>query len=121
MNTPEQTVVAWLKHANVWLNIGYESGLSDPAKLLLNKLNHVHKNQSKSALDIIRDLKRLSDKPSVESEEKEFAEIRPESEEKEFAEIRLECGLVAAEMGNFRDALEMFQEAYLKYTKFHHQ
>jgi len=105
MNSPERIAQSWLRYANSWLNNFEKGALSDPARLLLDRLEEKRKrNESKFAWDIINDLRRLSDR----------------SEEKESAEIRLRCGLVAAEMDNFRDALRLLSEASSKYTNFKH-
>jgi SOS-response transcriptional repressor LexA len=107
VSTPERIAVSWLKYVNGWLcELGEKSALSEPAQLLLDKLKHARdKNESKLAWDIINDLRRLSDK----------------SEDRESAEIRLKCGLVAAEMDNFRDALRLLLEASSKYANYQHQ
>ena len=106
MSTPETIAQSWLRYANSWLNYFGETALSDPANLLLDKLRDKQKHsESKHAWDIINDLKRLSDR----------------SDEKESAEIRLHCGLVAAEMGYFRDALRLLSEASSKYINYKHQ
>jgi hypothetical protein len=105
MNTPESIAQSWLRYVHGWLNYWDTSSLSSPAELLLARLEERRKrNESKLAWDTMNDLRRLSDK----------------SEEKECAEILLRCGLVAAEMDNFRDALKLFQGASSKYTTSQH-
>ncbi len=104
-NTPESIAQSWLRYVHSWLNYWDNSSLSSPAELLLARLEERRKkNESKLAWDTMNDLRRLSDK----------------SEEKECAEILLCCGLVAAEMDNFRDALKLFQGASSKYTTSQH-
>jgi len=105
MMTSENIAISWLKHVNGWLYKHEKSSLSDPAKLLLERLKRDYaRNELKKAWDIIDDLNHLSDT----------------SEELESAEIRLQCGLVVAEMGNFKDAQKFFSEASSKYTHFRH-
>src|SRR5215208_5710097 len=96
MNTSEQTVVQWLEYVIQWLNKYEQSTLSDPATLLLEKLETKRKrNELKTALNIIDDLKLLIEKCDTN----------------EGAEIRLKCALIAAEMGLFREALMLALEA----------
>jgi hypothetical protein len=106
MSEYELVAQSWLRYAYSWLNCFEKNGtLSDPANLLLARLeNKRRENDSKSVWDIINDLKRLSDK----------------SDDKESAEIKLRCGLIAAEMDNFHNALRLFSEASSKYTSFKH-
>jgi tetratricopeptide (TPR) repeat protein len=105
MMTPENKAVSWVLHVNGWLNKYGNSSLSDPATLLLVRLEREHaRNELKKAWDIIDDLNRLSDI----------------SEGLESAEIRLRCGLVVAAMGNFKEAQKFFSEASSKYSHSHH-
>lgn len=104
MNTPEQTVIHWLQTVIQWLNKYDKSTLSDPSLLLLEKLDSMRrKSELKAALDIIEDLKLLIEKCDTN----------------EGAEIRLRCGLIAAEMGLFREALLLAGEASTKYVQGH--
>jgi hypothetical protein len=104
MNTSEQIVLQWLEHVIQWLNKDEQSTLSDPATLLLEKLESKRKrNELKTALNIIDDLKLLIEKCDTN----------------EGAEIRLRCALIAAQMGLFKDALMLCLEASTKYVKGH--
>ena len=106
MATPEDKAVSWLKHVNGWLNQYEGSSLSDPADLLLKRLEReCDRCESKAAWDVIDDLMHLSDI----------------SEELESAEIRLRCGLFTAEMGNFKESQKFFSEASSKYTSSRHR
>lgn len=103
--TPESKAVSWLRFVSGWLNRDGKSSLSDPAILLLERLEKERdRNQLKKAWDIIDDLNRLSDM----------------SEGLESAEIRLRCGMVIAEMGSYKDAQKFFSEATSKYAHSHH-
>jgi len=105
MDGQKTLVQAWLRYANSWLTEFNPSTLSDPARLLLEKLENRRKNgEIKQAWDLIHDLRRFSDKADV----------------KESAEIRLFCGLAAAEMDDFRNSLKMLLEASQKYKDLGH-
>ncbi|MBE0683780.1 MAG: hypothetical protein IH589_17885 [Anaerolineales bacterium] len=105
MTTPEDKAKLWLKRVSKWLNELGDGSLSDPAILLLDRLKRERdRNELKKAWDIIDDLNHLSDT----------------SEEMESAEIRLQCGLIVAEMGNFKEAQKLFSDASSKYTSSRH-
>ena len=106
MITPEEKAKKWLKHVNSWLNQFEESSLSDPANLLLQRLEREYdRKELKRARDVIDHLDRLSGK----------------SGGSEAAEIHLRCGLIVAEMGNFKDAQDLFSDAASKYVNLKHQ
>ncbi|NWG35670.1 MAG: hypothetical protein HXY42_14665 [Chloroflexi bacterium] len=106
MERAERIAKAWLRFtSDQWLNHFSGSALSDPAKQVLNKLNAARKNsETKQAWDFINHLQRLSETV----------------EEREAAEILLGCGLAAAYMDNFREALKYFMDASRKYAHFKH-
>ena len=105
MTTPENKARMWLKRVSGWLNQFGCSSLSDPAAMLLQRLKREYdRNELKKAWDVIEDLNRLGDI----------------SEGSESAEIRLQCGLVVAEMGNFKEAQKFFSDASSKYINAHH-
>ena len=107
MSEHESIAQSWLRYVYYWLNrFEKENVLSDPANLLLIKLENKRKeSDSKEVWGAINDLKRLSEK----------------SDSKEAAEIKLCCGMVAADMKDFHDALRLFTEASSKYASFKHQ
>jgi hypothetical protein len=102
MTTPEDKSILWLKHVIDWLNKDKDNGessLSEPARLLLERLEkECDRKELKKAWDVIDDLVRLSNV----------------SDSPEFAEIYLRCGMEAAEMGNFKEAQKFFSEAATK-------
>lgn len=105
MTTPENKARSWLKRASGWLNQFGNGSLSDPADMLLQRLRReFDRNELKKAWDVIDDLNRLSDV----------------SEGSESAEIRLQCGLIVAEMSNFKEAQKFFSDASSKYINSRH-
>lgn len=106
MDKPGRIAKAWLKLANSkWLNYFTGSALSDPTQQVLNKLQDAKKNnETKQTWDLINHLQRLSE--TVEA--------------REAAEIFIWCGLIAAEMDNFREALKYFMRGAQKYATVHH-
>jgi hypothetical protein len=105
MTNQENKARSWLKRASGWLNQFGDGFLSDPANMLLQRLKReFDRSELKKAWDVIDDLNRLSDV----------------SEGSEAAEIRLQCGLVVAEMGNFKESQKFFSDASSKYINSRH-
>jgi SOS-response transcriptional repressor LexA len=106
MDRPERIAKVWLRFVNSkWLNHFSGSALSDPASQVLNKLRNARKNsETKQTWDFINHLQRLSE--TVEGREK--------------AEILLWCGLMAAEMDDFREALKYFMDSSRIYANSNH-
>lgn len=106
MMTTETKSIRWLKYVSGWLREFNESSLSDPSNLLLDRLKReCDRREMKKAWSIIDDLNRLGQN----------------SDGLEYAEICLQCGLIVAEMGNFKEAQRLFGEASSKYmNSLHH-
>ena len=99
------TALEWLKISTGWLNYFDTSHLSDPAKLLKERLEKAREDgRYNQAWDVIDDLKRLSNSSEVD----------------ESAEIWFACAFEAAKMGYLREAVELFREARGKYSEKDH-